>query len=529
MKTTITNVKRLSTLLLAALAFAACSNENDDIAVQEPVQPVKGDITFTAVFAVKNPGTRALTDPGNGTLTASWEQGEQIAIVFGGNKYVAEVTEVDGAGNATVSATLPGGTPNNQTVRFIYPATAVDEYGTLNDLLSSQDGTLATLSSTLDVATADGTIVIDGTSAQPNGTVTLENKFAICKFQFKDESDEEITGIKKLTITDLATQDKYAVTMSTPQSAVYVAMLPSNNSTKFEMETTGGRLYSKTASAHLEAGMFYHPTLQVNTPQPQIYNLAEATGNIVLHYGDRATGKLGSPDYKVSIADGATVTLSDADINGNGAWRYGDYPGITCEGSATIILDGENSVRGFGPDYPGIFVPSGSDLVIRGDGSLTAYSGSDSDGIGEAAGIGAYSYYDEDVGGYVNAPCGNIEIQGGTITASGDETGIGSGGGSTCGNITISGGTVTASSWKGKPAIGHNCGNITITRGITSVSAQIYFGTCYIGSTNGSVTIDGETSFTFTTTTGQFSHLNSTLSTTYYDNDTWTLTKKLLY
>ena len=42
-------------------------------------------------------------------------------------------------------------------------------------------------------------------------------------------------------------------------------------------------------------------------------------------------------------------------------------------------------------------------------------------------------------------------------------------------------------------------------------------------------TIDGVTSFTFTTSTTQFTHLNSTLSTTYYDNDTWTLTKKLLY
>ena len=262
MKTTITNVKRLCTLLIAALAFAACGSETDDIAGQEPVQPAKGDITFTAVFAVKNPGTRALSDPGDGMLTASWQVGEQIAIILGGSVYTAKVTAVDGAGNATVSAMLPGNTANNQAATFIYPASAV-EYESWNELLRTQDGTLATVSSTLDVATAEGTIVIDGTSAQPNGTVTLKNQFAICKFQFKDETNQLIEDISKLTITDLSTTEVVTVTMSTAQSAVYVAMLPSNNSTKFEVITGSDRLYLKTASAKLQAGMFYHPTLQV--------------------------------------------------------------------------------------------------------------------------------------------------------------------------------------------------------------------------------------------------------------------------
>ena len=263
MKTNINYFKHLCTLLLAALTFAACSSENDDIAGPEPVQPVNGDITFTAVFGVKNATTRALSDPNNGTLTASWQQGEEIAILFGGNKYVATVTAVDGAGSATVSATLPGDTPNNQAVTFIYPASAADGSGLRSDLLSSQDGTLATLSSTLDVATAEGNIVIDGTNAQPNGTVTLQNQFAVCKLQFTDESNQAIEDIASLTITDLATTGVITVTTSSAQSAVYVAMLPSNNSTKFEVECNSGKYYQKTASANLQAGMFYHPTLQV--------------------------------------------------------------------------------------------------------------------------------------------------------------------------------------------------------------------------------------------------------------------------
>jgi hypothetical protein len=50
--------------------------------------------------------------------------------------------------------------------------------------------------------------------------------------------------------------------------------------------------------------------------------------------------------------------------------------------------------------------------------------------------------------------------------------------------------------------------------------------TNHFGSENGTVTIDGVTSFTFSTSTTQFTHLNSTLSTDEYGSDIWTLTKK---
>ncbi len=255
------NIKYLGTLLLLAMAWA-CSNDNE-IVKPESVQPVSDGITFTATFGVKNGTSRALSDPGDGTLKASWQQGEEIAIVFGGNKYTATVTEVDADGSATVTATLPAGTPNNQKVIYIYPASAADGNGLRGDVLSSQDGTFATLSSTLDIATANGTLVVDGTTAQPNGTVTLMNQFAICKFQFKDASDHAIEDITKLTITDLSTTEKITVTTPSAQSAVYVAMLPSNNSTKFEVETGSGHTYTKIANAHIEAGKFYHPTLQM--------------------------------------------------------------------------------------------------------------------------------------------------------------------------------------------------------------------------------------------------------------------------
>ena len=167
-------------------------------------------------------------------------------------------------------------------------------------------------------------------------------------------------------------------------------------------------------------------------------------------------------NYKITIADGATVTLAGVTITGVNDGSY-QWAGITCAGDAIIILkDGTtNKVKGFYRDYPGIHPAVGKTLTIKGTGSLEASSN------GNGAGIG----------GGQGKTCGNIEIQGGTITATGGQyaAGIGCGDSGSCGNITISGGTVTATGGKDAAGIGSgydgSCGNITITTGVTSVTA----------------------------------------------------------
>ena len=90
--------------------------------------------------------------------------------------------------------------------------------------------------------------------------------------------------------------------------------------------------------------------------------------------------------YKVSIAAGATVTLSNATILGvNNITNL--FAGITCLGDATLVLEGANTVRGFNADYPGLYVPASSTLTIRGDGSLTAESNGYGAGIGGGASL----------------------------------------------------------------------------------------------------------------------------------------------
>ena len=213
-----------------------------------------------------------------------------------------------------------------------------------------------------------------------------------------------------------------------------------------------------------------------------IVDLSALTANYEAQDGDILTGTINgrAQPYKITVADGATITLKNAVINGvknsNCQWA-----GITPNGDATIILEGENSVKGFYRKYPGIYVPEGKTLAIKGNGSLDASSN------GNAAGIG----------GGLELACGNIIIESGTITATGGTTaaGIGGGGGGydcSCGNITINGGTVTATGGEQAAGIGGgdsyngSCGDITIANTVTKVTATKIDGAQYsIGAGNG--------------------------------------------
>ena len=226
--------------------------------------------------------------------------------------------------------------------------------------------------------------------------------------------------------------------------------------------------------------------------------------------GDVLTGELAG-NYKISIADGATITLDGATINGANSSDC-KWAGITCLGDATIILkDGsKNTVKGFFENYPGIQAgPVGKTLIIKGEdqgtGSLDASPFDD----------GTEHCYGAGIGGGLDVSCGNIEIQGGVITVTGGYGAAGIGVGESfdkevsCGNITIGGGTVTATGGYGAAGIGGGyaynygvtCGAITITTDVTSVTAtkdasspnSIGKGACDEGTpTCGTITIGGK-------------------------------------
>ena len=168
----------------------------------------------------------------------------------------------------------------------------------------------------------------------------------------------------------------------------------------------------------------------------------------------------------------------------NATIAYGGYDGaaITCEGNATIVIaDGTtNSVTvpgGNDPDmsgYPGIQPGAmGTRLTIKGgpkgNGTLSVVGGYIAAGIGcTNSSYNDYTYGD-DSGDY----CGVIQIDGGVITVSGGEAGIGSvmgGGADNCEGIIINGGNVTATGTTAGIGSSANCGFITINGGTVNAN-----------------------------------------------------------
>ncbi|MCR5434014.1 MAG: InlB B-repeat-containing protein, partial [Bacteroidaceae bacterium] len=182
-------------------------------------------------------------------------------------------------------------------------------------------------------------------------------------------------------------------------------------------------------------------TFVANWALASIVRLTQDAGYWELQNGQTLTGT-GGPDTHITIAAGATVTLSGADITTIAGDNHHYWAGLSCVGDATIILaDGTtNHVRGvYGS--PGIYVPAGKTLTIRGGGTLNAYGG--------GAGIGSPT----------EGSCGNIVLDGGIINAAGgyEAANIGS-------------------------AVRGVCGDITITTGVTSVSVSESTRSASIGS-----------------------------------------------
>jgi hypothetical protein len=227
-------------------------------------------------------------------------------------------------------------------------------------------------------------------------------------------------------------------------------------------------------------------------PKGKTVKLDTLSTEYVAVNGDTLTGTLAG-SYRISIADGATVTLSGVitqPIENAGI----PIAGITCLGNATIVLedDSKNEINGQDENFPGIQAgPEGTTLTIcsgiNGTGELTATGGDYAAGIGTGR----------------DGSCGDITIEGGKITATGGDfgAGIGSGELGLCGDITIKGGEITATGgdlaagigtgWKG------SCGKITISKP-ASGTAMGGVGSPYdigagVGGDCGEVSVEAET------------------------------------
>lgn len=529
------------TLLTAGALATSCSNE-DNISDGPQQQPANGTITLTATLAPKGgasrdqSGTRsgsgeaqpalgeAKGDSGGQTRSVdesgatAWVSGEKVAVYYqkDDDTYATATATVgtpNADGSAPITASLSGA-KNGGMAKFVYPATLSDGAGGIDaSILGGQDGTMAGISANFDAATGEGTITFDGGwEASVSGTVTMTNRVLIGKFT-PMYGGAAIDGITSLIISDGT--NMYAVAPSSGTfgtTGIYVAMLPVSDKKVSIWAYTASTTYIFKKSVTLAAGNLYkslaipcYPkTVRLSSVTTTSGGVTDVGGTptLTLQDGQLVTGSLvrttDAHKVKVTIADGATVTLSGATIDGKAENTSSDFSsawaGITCEGDATILLTGENKVTNFHSNYPAIFVPEGKTLTIGGSGSLTA-----SNTYYDATGTGAA------IGGGDGMACGNIAITGGTVTANGGSrsAAIGSGYGASCGSITISSGTVTATGDDDGAGIGSGqfggCGDITISgtarvtatggdnaAGIGSASANEYY-----ANTCGNISISG--------------------------------------
>ncbi len=496
-------MKKITHIGMAALVamgmLGTSCNKAESPEIETPETQKENIVTLTTTVGFTADGTKALT--GSGVKT--FAEGETMAIYYWKNKgndhekaVSAPLTAGDitnGGKSATFTFTLDN-PYKDQSVVYIYPAAMANADFTPNydALYNNQDGTLANLASNFDFCTKSG--AWDGDNLP---TLTLENQLAILAVTLKNEAGtSDITSsTTKLTVSDGT--NTYNVNRSVAEGPIYVAIRPTSDATIDITATSDSKSYYKilTTPKSYAAGNGY----PVSWKMTQGANLSKLTAAYTAQNGDKLTGTLAN-NVKISIADGATVTLDGVSINATGTWDSGNYAGITCLGDATIILSGTNTVKGFNEKYPGIQAAAGKTLTINGTGSLTASSNGYSAGIGGGSGVACGNIEIQGgtitatggergagIGGAYNASCGNITISGGTVKATGGEHGAGIGGGRrftanvSCGNILISGGTITAKGGEDAAGIGggrgynvyyqSSCGTITITSGVTEVTA----------------------------------------------------------
>ena len=528
-------------LVMAAaltIGMTACSNDDnitDDPTTTEPTAKTY-TLTVEATMDSDDATTRALSLDGT-TLNATWTAGDVVTVY-------KQIDEYSSENYGTLTATnVSADGKSCMLTGELTSAPAVNAELTLqfnSGGYASQKGTLDYIATHCDVAKATVTVAsVTDKVITTTGGANFVNQQAIVRFTLK-KPDGNTFAAHYLTVKYASTTIK--VTPDAPASELYVA-IPGNTAkvTLTAFSDDNAYTYEKSGVTFTN-GQYYTVGVKMQE-MTATKDLSTLTADYTASDGDVLTGTLGgsTQPYKVSIASGATVMLKNATINGvhvdNNTYKWA---GITCAGNATIILTGANTVKGFNVKYPGIFIPSGKTLTINGSGSLDASSN------GMSAGIGGYREYNKDVG----VACGNIRIEGGTVTATGgnDHPGIGSGCDATCGDITITGGTVTATGGLSAAGIGSGFGgkygSITIGEGITSVTATAGYND-YTGSAlapigkghndtgSGSVTIDGTTAWTAGTATEHLNFAASTVqmsypNTSYQNKDVtrWTLTHK---
>ena len=245
----------MAALALVGAVIVGCSS--DDNFIDEPQQPENKSNVVTLTTTVSLDGgaaeargtTRALTAGGVKTFAA----GETMALVYKNTssatvKVVSTALTDGDITNAGKSATFTfelTDPDRDQNVTYIYPAAMANADGSENyAALATQNGTLATLSSSLDLATYSA-----AWNAGSLPTATLENQLAILALTLKNSTGTStITrGLTQVTVSDGTNTYTVTPTSSTfGTDVIYVAIQPTTSANITVTATDGTTNYTKS-------------------------------------------------------------------------------------------------------------------------------------------------------------------------------------------------------------------------------------------------------------------------------------------
>lgn len=265
-------------LAIVGTTMIGCSNNEYDI--EQPERPMDSENVITLTTTISLPDaetdtgeTKALNiDYGDKILSKTFAVGEKMAVIYkmqsGGltkdnsNPLTAEdITNGGKTAKFTITVYSPVKT---EDVTYVYPADMVGgsypDYHIDYSRLNTQDGTLASIASDLDLATFTGPW--DGENLP---SAILTNELAIIAYTLKnvDGSVDITSNIKGMTISDGT--NNYTVNRSATAGPIYVAIRPTNDATINYTATNGYYTnYKKTVSEKTyEAGSFYQLGLKM--------------------------------------------------------------------------------------------------------------------------------------------------------------------------------------------------------------------------------------------------------------------------
>ena len=538
------SIKTLAALLMVGAAFAACSSSDDSIAEQQPVNPTEQTYTMTVQVTKGDAATTRGLSLNGKTLGVKWNEGEEVIVAQDETTIGTLTAQASSSGTTTLTGEVTGLDPNKDVSFYLHSVNRryneepenihdIEQKGVLLKPAKGNDRSIETNYDFAVCTVSKDKISINGTEISVTGGIALASRQAIVKFTLLDQNGNALDDVYRLKIK--TPKGNYLTLTSSYMNAPelgdeFYTEVASTNEVFMAVELNGKqdlRLIAYIDNGDADDEYYFYDRENVEFKNGKYYEITvKMKPGIYLDYcssiynaknGDVLFGN--KKDIQVKIADGATVTLHDIHIS--------DDSYIDCQGDATIILEGENSICA-DDNNPAIWVDQGYTLTIKGTGSLDAENDRNSYGIAAAigggkklpcgniviesgtivargglrsSGIGSSGYEADEANVaelHAQTTCGYIEIKGGHITATGDDygAGIGCGGRGTCGNITITGGTIVATGGEYDSAgIGganaSTCGNITITGG--TVTATGHWGCPGIGMGSNNTSTDHTT------------------------------------